>query len=63
MRWDPPTRAYVARRTAEGLSKPEIMRCLKRYTARSVYRTMKQHRLIQMTSATDEADELSDWTP
>jgi hypothetical protein len=31
MRWDPPTRAYVAR-TAEGLSKPEIMRCLKRAT-------------------------------
>jgi transposase len=62
MRWDPPTRAYIARRTAEGLSKPEIMRCLKRYTARSVYRTMKQHRLIQMTSATDEADELSSQT-
>jgi hypothetical protein len=29
-----PTRAYVARRTAEGLSKREIMRCLKRYVAR-----------------------------
>ena len=26
----PPTRAYVERRTAEGLSKTEIMRCLKR---------------------------------
>ena len=26
----PPTRAYVERRTAEGLSKKEIMRCLKR---------------------------------
>ena len=25
------TRAYAARRTAEGLSKPEIIRCLKRY--------------------------------
>jgi hypothetical protein len=30
----PPTRAYVARRTKEGLSKPEIIRCLKRYAAR-----------------------------
>ena len=30
----PPTRAYVERRTAEGLSKKEIMRCLKRYVAR-----------------------------
>jgi transposase len=33
----PPTRAYVERRTAEGLSKPEIIRCLKRYVARQVY--------------------------
>ena len=33
----PPTRAYVGRRTAEGLSKTEIMRCLKRYVAREVY--------------------------
>jgi transposase len=30
----PPARAYVERRTAEGLSKKEIMRCLKRYVAR-----------------------------
>jgi transposase len=33
----PRTRAYVARRTAEGLSKKEIIRCLKRYVAREVY--------------------------
>src|SRR5204862_4300947 len=33
----PPTRAYVARRTAEGLSKKEIIRCLKRYIAREDY--------------------------
>jgi transposase len=33
----PPTRAYVARRTKEGLSKKEIIRCLKRYVARQVY--------------------------
>jgi transposase len=32
-----PTRAYVARRTKEGLSKKEIIRCLKRYAAREVY--------------------------
>ncbi len=30
----PPTRAYVARRAKDGLSKPEIIRCLKRYVAR-----------------------------
>jgi transposase len=37
MAWHAPTRAYVARRTAEGLSKPEIIRCLKRFVAREVY--------------------------
>lgn len=31
---DPRTRTYVARRTAEGLTKTEIIRCLKRYVAR-----------------------------
>jgi transposase len=33
----PATRAYAQRRTAEGLSKKEIIRCLKRYAAREVY--------------------------
>jgi transposase len=33
----PATRAYAERRTAEGKSKPEIIRCLKRYVAREVY--------------------------
>jgi transposase len=33
----PATRAYVDRRTKEGLSKKEIIRCLKRYAAREVY--------------------------
>jgi len=37
MRWHEPTIAYVERRTAEGLSKKEIIRCLKRYVAREVY--------------------------
>jgi transposase len=31
------THAYVARRTADGLSMPEIIRCLKRYLAREVF--------------------------
>ena len=35
---DPRTRAYVARRTDEGRSTKEIMRCLKRYVARELYR-------------------------
>jgi transposase len=32
-----PTKAYVQRRTQQGLSKLDIMRCLKRYIAREVY--------------------------
>lgn len=41
MRYCTKTRDYVARRTAEGLSKPEIIRCLKRYLAREIYRTVR----------------------
>jgi len=37
LRWDPRTRAYAQRRTTEGMSKKEIIRCLKRYIAREVY--------------------------
>jgi hypothetical protein len=33
----PATRAYAERRTKEGKSKAEIIRCLKRYVARQVY--------------------------
>ena len=40
MRWHQPTIDYVARRTAEGLSKREIIRCLKRYLAREIYRRL-----------------------
>ncbi|MFI0451756.1 IS110 family transposase, partial [Actinomadura sp. 6N118] len=34
---DPRTRDYVQRRTKDGLSKKEIIRCLKRYVAREIY--------------------------
>lgn len=37
---DPRTRNYVERRTKEGLSKKEIIRCLKRYVAREAYRRL-----------------------
>jgi len=37
---DPRTRYYMERRTKEGLSKKEIIRCLKRYVAREVYRRL-----------------------
>ena len=37
LRHHEPTRDYVARRTAQGLTKREIIRCLKRYIAREVF--------------------------
>lgn len=40
MRWDERTRDYVTRRTRDGLSKKEIIRCLKRYIAREVYHAL-----------------------
>lgn len=39
-----PTQAYMLRRTAQGMSKREIVRCLKRYVAREVYRTLMSGR-------------------
>jgi transposase len=38
MRHDPHTRDYVTRRTTQGLSKKDIMRCLKRFIAREAYK-------------------------
>jgi len=40
MTHDPETRAYVQRRTTQGRTRREIRRCLKRYLARQVYRTL-----------------------
>ena len=37
LRCDPRTKEYIRRRTGEGMSKPEIMRCLKRYVAREIF--------------------------
>ena len=37
MRAHQPTLDYVRRRTAQGKSKPEIIRCLKRYVAREIF--------------------------
>ncbi|MCA1838035.1 MAG: IS110 family transposase [Actinobacteria bacterium] len=41
------TKSYVARRTAQGKSKREIMRCLKRYIAREVYRVLLSSATVQ----------------
>jgi transposase len=48
MRHHEPTRAYLTRRTSEGLTKKDIMRCLKRYVAREIYTAI----LADLTAAT-----------
>jgi len=40
--WDDRTKAYMAKRTAEGKSKREAIRCLKRYIARELYREIRK---------------------
>ena len=48
MRFHHPTVAYVARRTADGRTKREIIRCLKRFLAREIYqRVMTDFRARQ----------------
>jgi len=37
---DPRTKAYAARRTTEGKTRKEIIRCLKRYIAREIYKAL-----------------------
>ena len=40
LRYDDRTREYAAKKQAEGKSKKEILRCLKRYIAREVYKAL-----------------------
>ena len=37
LRYHEATKQYMSRRTGEGMTKPEVIRCLKRYVARQVY--------------------------
>ncbi len=41
LRHCPQTKTYMQRRLAEGRTKKEIIRCLKRYVARQLYRTLR----------------------
>jgi transposase len=49
MERDPDTRDYVARRTQQGLSKRRIRRCLKRYIAREIFRTLNRDQDLEPT--------------
>ncbi len=44
---DPRSRAYAERRTQEGLSKFEIIRCLKRYVALVIYNVLLRMRTAE----------------
>lgn len=43
LRTDPDTRAYMARRTAEGKSRRDAKRCLRRVIARQLYRLLERY--------------------
>ncbi len=45
-----PTRAYVARRTAEGKTKAEIIRCLNRLLAREICALLRPLRSLAATT-------------
>ena len=47
MNRDERTRRYVAKHTAEGKSKKEVIRCLKRYIAREISRILSSLSLRQ----------------
>ena len=49
LRYHQPTRDYAARRRAEGLTMPEIIRCLKRYLAREVFTALRADYLALTT--------------
>jgi transposase len=48
--WHQPTRTYLARRTRQGLSKREIIRCLKRYVAREVFAALQAPTALAATT-------------
>jgi hypothetical protein len=57
--WHQPTKDYVARRTQEGLSKKEIIRCLKRYVAREVFHVLVSG--CELAEAASQTIEASYW--
>ena len=51
LRWHQPTKDYMARRTAEGKTTKEVIRCLKRYVAREVFAALNQMSKDNLTKA------------
>ena len=48
---DPRTQAYMRRRTTEGMSKRDVIRCLKRYVAREIYTVIQNPAQILVKAA------------
>ena len=59
LRRDPRTRKYLDRRTSEGKTKKEAMRCLKRYVAREVYRVLVSVPARRAATTTNQVPEKS----
>ena len=55
LRWHAATQAYLRRRLAEGKTKAEIIRCLKRYVAREIFPTLRGR--SDVTTAVDSRDD------
>jgi hypothetical protein len=55
LRYCPETKAYIQRRQADGLSKREAIRCVKRYVARQTY-----HAIRAEPRSINTLDDLSD---
>ncbi|MSS85418.1 IS110 family transposase [Actinomycetaceae bacterium WB03_NA08] len=51
IRTDPDTKTYVEKRTQEGKNKRETMRCLKRYLARKIHRTLTKEQAAPRETA------------
>jgi hypothetical protein len=51
LRWHQPTRDYLAKRTTEGKTRKETIRCLKRYIAREVFAELRQIDQHNLTNA------------
>jgi transposase len=54
-RIDPPARAYLERKQAEGKSRREALRCLKRHLARVVFNALKQREQRKLHDRTQES--------
>ena len=54
----PPARAYLERKRAEGKSRREALRCLKRHLARKVWRTLRGSSSATMVSISPNLQEI-----